>query len=322
MDLSVIICCYNSEKLITETLKHILQQKTPEKFNFEVILVDNNSKDNTTKVAKQLWGNASSKAQLKLVKERTPGLAHARKKGVANSTAAFLLFCDDDNLLDENYIFLSYSFLIKNKHVGAVGGQSKGVLEGNIPNWWHQEAHNYAVGQQSTISGDVSKRGFLWGAGLVIRKSILENLYAAGFSSLLLGRTGEKITSGDDSELCKWILIANYKLWYLDSLHFKHYITKERLTETYRIKIKKGQEASLVILDDYDWFIKNINRYDQKRIFLQKGKDVIKLIIRGITDKDRKWKEKLQLIVGSKFKIHAHLYKIYTIYKKLERNRI
>ena len=320
IDVSIIICCYNSENLIEETLRHILEQKTPKDFLYQIILVDNNSNDNTSEVASVFWEKSNSRFPLKIIKEPKPGLGHARKTGVLESESDLLLFCDDDNLLDENYLSLAFSFMKENLDVGAIGGKSIGVLETDTPIWWRQEADSFAVGEQAKFSGDVSKRGYLWGAGLVIRKSIMLELFQAGFTSLLLGRTGEKLTSGDDSEICKWVLILKHKLWYLDSLHFKHYITKNRLTEDYLLRMKMGHEDALVILNSYDWFINNKLRFEVNRGFFVYLKYSFKLILNGILFRDEKWRENLQLLAGSSIKIHPHIFKINRIYNKVKKN--
>jgi glycosyltransferase involved in cell wall biosynthesis len=52
---SVIICCYNSEKRIEEVLHHLDKQKDTNHFLWEIILVDNASTDNTAEIARNTW---------------------------------------------------------------------------------------------------------------------------------------------------------------------------------------------------------------------------------------------------------------------------
>ena len=93
---SVIICCYNSSERLFETLSHLKSQKT-NNLNWEIIVVDNASTDDTFHVAEQML--RSSGLQYQIVKEPIPGLINARLKGETVSQYEFLLYCDDDNWL-------------------------------------------------------------------------------------------------------------------------------------------------------------------------------------------------------------------------------
>src|SRR5262245_41018784 len=101
---SVIVCCYNSADRLPETLKHIAMQNVPDSILWEVIIVNNNSTDETEKVAISEWSRYHLSVPFKVVNESKPGLNFARKKGVENAGFSLLLFCDDDNWLDEDYL--------------------------------------------------------------------------------------------------------------------------------------------------------------------------------------------------------------------------
>lgn len=313
---SVIICCYNSENVIKETLKHLALQET-EGLNFEIILVDNNCTDNTVKVAKTEWTKYNVKTELKIVREPKLGTSNARVHGVNNSKSDLIIFCDDDNWLHENYINVAYRFMISHPEVGALVGQSIGVLEEEKPEWWDKYMDGYAVGKQSNKSGDITKRGFVWGAGMVLRKELYTRLFKTGFNYLLSGRKGELLSSGEDSEICKWVILMGYKLWYLDTLRFKHYITKERLRKIYLKKLLEGHKNSWYILKSYDALIyygycskiylglKLKSYYAAKAIKFYLKKDFINC------------KRSLQLTSGTHLKIEPSLHKILLIYKKI-----
>lgn len=317
VNISVIICCYNSEYLLHDTLKHLANQKVSNSITYEVVLVDNNSSDDTSKVARCLWDSFKVSAQLCVVKEPTPGLSHARKRGVLDSKGNLIIFCDDDNWLDKNYLQTAYEFMTSNLQVGALGGQSFEVLECEEPKWWQKEKANYAVGQQAFKSGDVTNRGYVWGAGIVLRRGTLIGLYSANFISLLSDRKGEDLSSGGDSEFCKWVLLSGYKLWYLEELKFKHYITTTRLTSQYLVKLLEGHKQAQLILDLYNWFIfsevyKQVNHYSiKKRIAL------LKKAIKGFINKNNIWKRDLQLAIGDSIMIHKNLYLIMKTNKRL-----
>jgi len=289
---------------------HLAKQHLKDACAYEVILVDNNSNDNTAEVAKDIWREMECAVPLNVVLESNPGLCYARKAGVLASKADIIVFCDDDNWLQSDYVQIAYEFMSANPTVGALGGQSIGSLENEEPVWWQEEKLNYAAGKQAIASGDISSRGYLWGAGLVVRRGALLKLYNTGFTSLLTGRKGKMLASGDDSEICKWILLMGYKLWYLETLKFTHFITEKRLTNAYLTKLKEGHHESQYILKLYNWYLRvGTKKSDQKSIFL-KVKKSTKLILKGFLKKDKRWKEKLQLVIGSRIKIHPIIFEI------------
>ncbi|WP_052158151.1 glycosyltransferase [Lacinutrix jangbogonensis] len=318
IDISVILCCYNSAHLLKETLCHLAKQVTKKDFLYEVVLVDNNSTDQTAQIAKQLWLLLETDVALHVVSERQPGLSWARKTGVLNSNGDLIVFCDDDNWLEAHYLQLAYNFMIKNSRVGALGGEAQGVLEmERPPSWWQVEKSNYAVGKQAEESGDISKRGYLWGAGIVMRKELLVRLYQTGFISLLSDRKGNELSSGGDSEFCKWIQLMGFKLWYLESLKFSHYITKNRLVDTYLVKLLEGHQQSQNILNLYNLFVKSVSTRKLLSFTRIERLIILKKVIKAFLKKDKRWKIDLQLVCGAAVKIHPDLYQIIITYKYL-----
>lgn len=123
---SVIIIAYNAEKRISPTIKHLADQKKIN-FDWEVILVDNNSTDNTAKVAEETWINCGSPCTLTIIKEKKQGAMFARIKGMQHSNYRYILFCDDDNWLSENYVKYAFERIDNGEDIAAVGGH--GILE-------------------------------------------------------------------------------------------------------------------------------------------------------------------------------------------------
>lgn len=316
--ISVVICCYNSEQLIKPTLEHLANQDTNKTFNYEVVLVDNNCKDHTVEVAKAVWNELDADINLNIVTESKPGLSYARETGVNHSNGDLIIFCDDDNWLKSDYLQIAFDFMSKHAEVGVLGGQSIGLLEGGAPNWWSKEATNYAVGEQAAKSGDITNRSYVWGAGMVFRKSLFLRLYNTGFESLLSDRKGELLSSGGDSELCKWFVLMGYKLWYLKSLKFMHYITTDRLTDNYLVRLLDGHKQAQPILNLYNRFIFLVKNNEEFKLSQAQKNNHLKKGIKGFLKHKNSWKESMQLAVGTLFKIDANLYQIIKTYKMLK----
>lgn len=254
--LSVIVCCYNSALRLPKTIEHLGKQVVSPEIQWEVVLVDNNSSDNTVEVAKQEWDKYNLDIKLKIVKEVTPGLSFARYKGVKSSTFDYVVFCDDDNWLENNYIDISFEVLNTNKSVSAVGGKISPVSDCEFPFWWNEQAEHYAVGNQLNKSGLANQRKYLWGAGLILRKA--DYLFVSQQESLLQDRKGNELSSGGDSEICARLLLCGKDLFYCDKLHLKHFISKNRLTEKYLKKLLIGHRESFRVIEKY-WKIIQYN---------------------------------------------------------------
>lgn len=252
---SIIVCAYNAVSRLQKTLEHLHLIDYPADL-IEIIIVDNNSSDGTADFADKIWSQTKSLVPLKIVREVTQGLSYARKRGLCEATFDYVVFCDDDNWLDEHYLRFADELLAENSSIGVLGGQGIPVTDAAcFPNWFYTYSGGYAVGVQSLRSEDISDRGFVWGAGAVMRRDFLSKAFSAGCELLLSGRNGEKLLAGDDSELCKWFLVAGYRLWYDERMLFQHFIPKERLTAEYLHALFRGFGETKKILERYDQYL-------------------------------------------------------------------
>ncbi len=253
--ISLIICCYNSKEVIKETLESILNNSINQSISFEIIIVDNASTDGTGEYIKEIWENFQMPYELKLLYEHKPGLIHARKTAVLSASYDILIFCDDDNRLDSTYIQKAFDVMIANPKIGACGGCGEADLGQEVrPDWFHGIiSEGFAIGKQanSNFSQISTNRLYLYGAGLVIRKCILDRIFHKNIQLLLTGRNGNKVLAGDDSEISFYTLFMGYELWYFEELKFKHLIVSKRLNVNYLFKMYEGFGRSLPYLHMY-----------------------------------------------------------------------
>jgi len=246
---SVIICCYNSAARLPATIQHLLDQTDTGAIDWEVIVVDNASTDNTYDLALKLL--SAGKIHYKVVKEPVPGLAMARVKGLQTSKYEYLLYCDDDNHLAANYVSLSFDIMQKNPLIGILGGVGEAVFESNEPFWFKQYCHSFAVGDQSDSPNDLSKVEEVYGAGCVIRKTFMNLLGASGFKLMLMGRTATAVISGDDSELCLMAHFFGYEVWFHRGLRFGHLMSEGRMNWKYMKRLYHGFGRSQAYIKVY-----------------------------------------------------------------------
>jgi hypothetical protein len=189
---------------------------------------------------------------LRVVKEDRPGLSHARRRGFDEARYGIISYVDDDNWLEKTWVRAAAELMEKHSNVGACGGQGEAVCEVTAPAWFNGLEGGYAVGQQAPKAGDVAwTRGFLWGAGLTVRREALAQLFNGGFCSALEDRSGRTLSSGGDSELCLAMRLAGWRLYYEPELRFKHFIPAGRLKWSYVRQLHRGFGQSKPVLDVY-----------------------------------------------------------------------
>ena len=253
--ISIILCCFNSASRLPLTLKHISEQEVSDEILWELIIVDNNSTDLTKQVIRTELVKFKCRASVQIVEEPKSGLSYARRRGIFTAKYSYSIFCDDDNWLDRQFVQLAYDIMESNRKIGMLGGQGESVSEIAEPAWFDEKKCYYAIGKQALTSCDVTTRGYLWGASVVLRTDVLRSVYSVNVNSLLTDRKGNDLSSGGDAEISKWFILLGYRLWYDERLLFKHYIPKERLTTTYFENLLAGQSQSSPVLLSYKRYI-------------------------------------------------------------------
>lgn len=235
---SIVVCCYNSVARLHETIRHIVQQKTDNSFPWELIIVDNASTDNTFELANEILQQSSILFQV--VKETTAGLSSARRKGYSVSKFDYLLYCDDDNWLAENYVQKAFEIMQTHEQIAILGGMGEAVFESTEPRWFKKLEINFAVGDQSSSKETLSKVSEVYGAGFTVRKSFLQQLFASDVQNVLSDRSGGQLISGGDTEWCYLARYFGKEVWYCRDLKFKHLMTTGRMSWDYLKKLYFG----------------------------------------------------------------------------------
>lgn len=246
--ISVIVCCYNSSARLKPTLEHLFAQQFSQPLNWEIIVIDNNSTDNTAYEANRLYANSNKSIPFQVVSEQKPGLSFAREKGFQTAMHNILLMVDDDNSLCPNYVETIHRTFQSDNGIGMVGGLGIPVIENEAPEWFNRYAYCFATGPQN---GNSAEPESLYGAGLGLRLDILDRLKSAGFTSLLSDRTGNSLLSGGDTELCMAYRMAGFKLKYVGEITFEHHLPSGRINWKYLRRLFHGFGITKARLDIY-----------------------------------------------------------------------
>jgi glycosyltransferase involved in cell wall biosynthesis len=249
---SVIICCYNSSDKLPETLYHISQQQLTAELPVEVILVDNGSTDTTCAVASAYWEQVKAPYPLRIISETIPGKNYAIETGISAAAYDLILFCDDDNLLSADYIQRGYTYFLQHPALGLLGGFGIPRLTIAPPPWFERYAYQYALGPQHTRARDITlERGYVYGAGSILKKEAYLTLKKKGFQYTLTGRRNGIIIPGEDNELGYAVSLIGYQIHSNPELTFIHVLSESRLTWAYIKRLKKSVAYSAALLIPY-----------------------------------------------------------------------
>lgn len=258
--ISILICTYNGAARLVPTLTHIAQQVVTSQVQWEVLLVDNNSTDDTAASSLAQWNNLGAPAPLRLLSQPKPGKQFALEMAYDAAQYEFMCIVDDDNWLHAGYLQKGYDLMLADSTIGLLGGKNVGAFEVEPPAWFAAFQSAYAVGEpvayvsegkRKFTTGEITT-GVLWGAGLFVRHTIWRKLRLLGFKSLFTGRQGDsQLTAGEDDELSQVTRLLGYKLWYDEALSCTHYMTAGRLTESYLKRLSYAAPRAYIGLAAY-----------------------------------------------------------------------
>ena len=256
------ICCHNGTARLPATLARLAAQETPPQLQWDVVLVDNASTDETAACARHHWP-ANHRAELRVVREPQLGVAHARTRGIEAAKYELISFVDDDNWLRPDWLARSAAVMDQRPEVGAMAGRNKPVCEGIAPPWLNQHANWYALALANDSYGDVTERpGFVYSAGMTLRKAAWLELVDCGFGFATMGRQGSILSAGPDIELCLALRLAGWRLWRERDLELQHFLPAPRLQWSYLKRLVRTAGMAAPLLDPYLFALKSPDQLD------------------------------------------------------------
>ena len=225
MRLTVAICTYNRSRLLRQTLEGVARQSYP-KGEYEVLVIDNNSTDDTAAVVASF---AAVDPAPRYLLEPAQGLDHARNRGVREARGDIIVFADDDILVEADWLAQMSAPFGADTHVriGAVGGEVIPVFPDGVPAWiagWHRP-----LGYR-TDAGPIPAHQSPMGANLAIPKAVFAEL---GPFNTTLDRQGDKLFSGGDEEMVRRIRAAGMEVWFAPKAKILHQMPQGRTTFRY-----------------------------------------------------------------------------------------
>lgn len=276
--LSVIIPTRNRASLLDRTINSITEQ-TLSTDDFEVIVVDNGSTDNTKEIAFKY----EKALNLNYIYEPKPGLHEGRHAGLKNAKSDILVFIDDDIEAFPEWLETILKIFNKGKNIALVGGKNLPNFESNPP-FWIMELWNER-NESGQILGDLSILDFgneekeispyyVFGCNFSIRKQVL--IDAGGFHPDGMPFDLIRFRGDGESYVSNFILSSNLKAYYHPLASVKHWVSNDRMTEEYFCKRRYTQGISDAFTDLRSNKKENIVK---EHSILNKAKNYIHLLL-------------------------------------------
>jgi glycosyltransferase involved in cell wall biosynthesis len=240
LNLTIAIPSYNGVSRLPKVLERLKTQDRLDNIKWEVIVVDNNSNDNTAKLIQDYQANWCEDVSLRYCFEAEQGLAFARAKAITEAQGELVGFLDDDNLPAPNWVISAYQFGQEHPQAGVYASQIHGLFE-VLPSEQLKPILFYlAINERGSepYLYQPRQKGFPPGAGLVVRRQVWADYVPKRL--FLVGRVGSSMLAGEDTEAMLYIYQAGWEIWYNPAMVIEHIVPSWRLERKYLISLMRG----------------------------------------------------------------------------------
>lgn len=228
LKISVIIPTYNRANYLNKLLERLSDQSI-DKNTYEVIVVDNNSIDNTKKIVNKYM--KSNKIFIQYIFEKRQGLHFSRHTGAKVSNSEILAYIDDDAICNENWLEELLKIYV-DESIGCAGGKIIIRWDKKVPSWvipYEGVLGRLDYGQKSRI---LNHDEYINGANFSIRKKVLFDV--GGFNP---DQIGDHLIGDGETGLCKKLYKKSIKIaWIPNAIVWHIQIVSKNAT---KIDIKR-----------------------------------------------------------------------------------
>ena len=241
--ISVVVCTYNRAELLTKGLQTLCEQ-TLAISDYEVIVVDNNSHDNTRAVTEDFCQRYPN---IRYCFEAQQGLSHARNLGWREAKAAYVAYIDDECKAPSQWLAVAKQ-IIERLSPGVFGGPYYGYHTTKPPAWWKE---SYEAFELCNKAHALSPGEYIRGGNLFIQRRLLELM--GGFE-VALGMSGNKLAYGEESHFQRHLraTLPDKLIYYDPELYIYHLVRPEKMTWRYILtsRFSSGRHIYTVFWDN------------------------------------------------------------------------
>jgi glycosyltransferase involved in cell wall biosynthesis len=249
MKISVIVCAHNPREDYFEKALDSLKNQTLCKSHWELLVVDNCSKE----VLSRRWEIGWHPNGRHLI-ECQEGLTFARICGINESQGDLIIFVDDDNVLKSNYLEKALEIHLSKPWIGAWSGSVIANYESPVSSYVSSWESLLAVRKcdEDTWGNRYNDLDITpFGAGMCVKKEICTSyvIYNAGSSkSHVLDRKGSSLMGAGDIDIAYMALDLGFGIGRFKELELVHLIPEARTSLKYLCSLAFGSGASFVAL--------------------------------------------------------------------------
>jgi glycosyltransferase involved in cell wall biosynthesis len=229
LTLDVVVPTYNRSSLLRKTIQSLLSASVPEGLHVSIIVVDNNSKDDTRDVVFEM--QAQAHLRIEYVLQPLQGSSQTRNAGIGAGTGELIGVIDDDEEVEAHW-YETVAREFADPNIQFIGGPCLPNCEIPLPQWL-PPGYNGVIGaieaRPRQIFGE-SFPGILPGGNAVFRRAVFERV---GLYDVQLGRSGKGLLSEEDAEFYRRLLAAGLRGFHVPDLAIYHYVPAKRLTRRY-----------------------------------------------------------------------------------------
>lgn len=229
MKISIILCTYNRAVSLAAALESIAASQLPATDDWELLVVDNNSKDQTRDVVEEFMRRYPGRCHYLF--EPREGKSYALNTGVGQACGEILAFVDDDVVVEVKWL-QNLTAVFQSEQWAGAGGRILPERNFTPPPWLSLEGR-YALAPLAIFSlgaqpGELAEPPF--GTNMAFRAKVFAKV--GGFRTDLGPRPGSEIR-GEDTEFGMRVLAARFRLWYEPSAIVYHSLPLHRLQKSY-----------------------------------------------------------------------------------------
>ncbi|HEU4469984.1 MAG TPA: glycosyltransferase [Flavisolibacter sp.] len=236
-DISVVICSYNRADYIIGAVESLYVQ-TLDKTRFEVLVVDNNSVDNTGELV-QAYMAEHPGFHLGYLTESRQGASFARNTGASFAKAPLLCFMDDDAIAEPEYLERILAFFSGNQEAAGLGGR---IIPRYIPSEpaWMSHFVSSLVGNfdYSPTLVPFKEGKYPLESNMIVRKADFDAI--GGFNTNLPGVKGTLRIGGEGKDFFLRLQGLNKTIWYDPDVIVHHVVEVKKLTPHYMYRVASG----------------------------------------------------------------------------------
>ncbi|HEY2067455.1 MAG TPA: glycosyltransferase family 2 protein [Gemmatimonadaceae bacterium] len=241
---SIVICTFNRAGPLRDALRTALQQQADGRFDFEVLVVDNNSTDATRATVEEFI--TAGHRNLRYFFEGRQGKSFALNTALDAVSGSHYVIVDDDFLLPPDWLARIFDGLCRYPDASFVGGKVLPEWSGTPPAWLTQE-HWAAVAM-----ADFGPTAFATSEELQVCLLActfrVDDVRAVGGYDTRLGVRGRRIGGVEDLDLLRRLWKAGRTGVYLPDVAFLHRAEPERLTKRYHRRWHRDHGRSHAIM--------------------------------------------------------------------------